>query len=54
MKSIKSDKKYRIVAYGPGKECLTWAGVMNLEWTKEYLRLEGYDTFDIKEERDGE
>ena len=53
MKSITSEKRYRIVAYGPGKECLTWAGAINLEWTKERLSSEGYNTFDIKEERDG-
>ncbi len=53
MKSITSEKRYRIVAYGPGKECLTWAGAINLEWTKERLRSDGYNTFDIKEERDG-
>lgn len=44
---------YRIVAYGPGKECLTWvASKTNLEAWKQYLRLEGYTDFRIEKEKE--
>lgn len=49
MKRIISEQKYKIVAYGPGKE-LTWAGATNLEVTKELLETEGYDDFVITKE----
>lgn len=42
--------RYKIVAYGPGKECLTWANDINLAWTKQRLKKEGYD--EIKEEEE--
>lgn len=42
---------YRIIAYGPGKECLTWNDASNVESVKNYLRAEGYDTFKIKEDK---
>lgn len=38
--------EYRIVAYGPGKECLTWADDSNLDIVKESLVRRGY--VDIK------
>lgn len=41
--------RYRIIAYGPGKECLTWADSINLDWTKQRLREEGYDKFIVEE-----
>ena len=50
MKRIISEQKYKIVAYGPGKECLTWAGASNLEDTKEILEAQGYDVFEITKE----
>ena len=34
-------KRYKIVAYGPGKKCLTWADETNLEAIKRRLRKEG-------------
>lgn len=33
---------YRIVAYGPGKECLTWADDTDLGAVKEILARRGY------------
>lgn len=42
---------YKIVAYGPRKECLTWAeNKTNLEAKKQSLKLDGYTDFRIKEE----
>ncbi len=41
---------YKIVAYGPGKECLTWADGDNLEDKKNTLRSDGYDEFMVEEE----
>ena len=35
-------KKYKIVAYGPGKECVTGTDKTNLKATKRRLRKEGY------------
>ena len=52
MKSIISEQKYKILAYGPGKECLTWAGATNLEVTKEILKTEGYNVFEITKEEE--
>lgn len=46
-------KRYKIVAYGPEKSCLTWADDDNLEDIKNTLRSDGYDEFRLKEERDG-
>lgn len=44
---------YRIVAYGPGKSCLTWAGTKtDLEAKEQYLRLEGYTDFRIEKEEE--
>ena len=42
--------RYRIVAYGPGKECLTWADDANLVQIKQRLRGAGYN--EIVEEID--
>ena len=40
---------YKIVAYGPGKECLTWAkDKTGLEAKKQSLRLDGYTDFEIE------
>lgn len=50
MKSVVSKQKYKILAYGPGKECLTWSGDTNLELMKEILKAEGYDVFKITKE----
>jgi hypothetical protein len=47
-------KRYKIVAYGPEKSCLTWADEDNLEDTKNTLRSDGYDEFVVEEERDGQ
>ena len=44
-------KEYKIVAYGPSKEGLTWANEINLDITKERLRREGY--LDIRAEEEG-
>lgn len=45
---------YEIVAYGPGKECLTWArDQADLEAKEQYLRLEGYTDFRIEEDKLG-
>lgn len=35
--------RYRIIAYGPRKECLTWADDANLAQTKQRLEEEGYN-----------
>lgn len=43
-------KRYKIVAYGPEKSCLTWADEDNLEDTKNTLRSDGYDEFVVEEE----
>ena len=43
-------KRYKIVAYGPEKSCLTWADEYNLEDTKNTLRSDGYDEFMVEEE----
>ena len=43
---------YKIVACGPGKECLTWADEDNLENKKNTLRSDGYDEFMVEEEED--
>ena len=43
-------KRYKIVAYGPEKSCLTWADEHNLEDTKNTLRSDGYDEFMVEEE----
>ena len=47
--------RYKIVAYGPGKSCLTWwAGDQtDLEAKEHYLRLEGYTDFRIEEDKLG-
>lgn len=43
--------RYKIVAYGPGKECMTWAeNEINLEAIKQSLALDGYDDFRIEKE----
>lgn len=42
--------KYRIVAYGPGKECLTWADDTDLGTVKELLVRRGY--VDVKTTED--
>lgn len=42
--------EYRIIAYGPGKECLTWADDTNLDIVKEYLRREGHVDIKITED----
>lgn len=42
--------RYRIVAYGPGKECLTWADGENLAQTRQRLEGEGYN--EITEEKE--
>lgn len=44
-----SEKSYKIVAYGPGKELLTWSFIGNLDDVKEYLRAEGYDEIKVME-----
>lgn len=49
---IVPEKKYKIVAYGPEKSCLTWANEDNLEDIKNALRSDGYDEFTAKEEQD--
>lgn len=41
--------RYRIWAYGPGKECLTWADTINLAWTKQRLKEEGYEEIVVEE-----
>ena len=43
-------KRYKIVAYGPSKECLTWADDTNLDITKEYLRRKGCFDIQVEEE----
>lgn len=44
---------YKIVAYGPGKSCLTWAeNKINLEAKKRSLELDGYTTFTIEKEEE--
>lgn len=44
---------YRIVAYGPEKECLTWAeNEMGLEAKKQSLMLDGYERFEIINEEE--
>lgn len=43
--------RYRILAYGPGKECLTWSDDINLAWTKQRLKEEGYDEIIVEEEK---
>ena len=45
-------KRYKIVAYGPGKSCLTWADEDSLEDIKNTLRSDGYDEFVVQEEED--
>lgn len=46
--------RYKIVAYGPRKECLTWAGTKtDLEAKEQYLRLEGYTDFRIEKDKLG-
>lgn len=47
------EKKYKIVAEGPGRECLTWARAKDIDFTKERLKAEGYTIFKIEEEQDG-
>ena len=42
-------KKYKIVAYGPSSECLTWANEVTLEITKERLKREGYSDIRVEE-----
>lgn len=42
--------EYRIVAYGPGKECLTWADDTNLGIVKESLARRGYADIKITED----
>lgn len=44
-----AEKNYKIVAYGPGKELLTWSFSGNLANVKEYLRAEGYDEIKVVE-----
>lgn len=43
--------RYRIVAYGPGKECLTWADDINLDIVKERLKREGYVDIKMTEDK---
>lgn len=50
---IVPEKKYKIVAYGPEKSCLTWADEDNLEDIKNTLRSDGYDKLMVEEERNG-
>lgn len=46
-------RNYKIIAYGPGKSCLTWAsGKDNLEAKKHSLELDGYTDFKVEEEDD--
>ena len=45
------EKSYKIVAEGPGRECLTWSDADNLEDTKRCLMEQGYESFKIEEER---
>ena len=45
-------KKYKIIAYGPGKSCLTWANEDELEDIKDTLRSDGYYEFMVVEEED--
>lgn len=42
--------RYRVIAYGPGKECLTWADDINLVWTKRRLKEEGYNEITVEGE----
>lgn len=41
--------RYRIIAYGSGKELLTWADSINLAWIKQRLKEEGYDKIIVEE-----
>lgn len=43
-------KKYKIVASGFSKECLTWADDTNLDIVKEHLKREGYVDIKITED----
>ena len=47
-------KRYKILAYGPGMEGVTWSCASDLEGVKRYLKLEGYTELKIIElEEDG-
>lgn len=44
---------YKIITYGPGKECLTWADdKIELGIKKQSLTLDGYERFEITKEEE--
>lgn len=46
---------YKIVAYGPEKECLTWADdKIELEIKKQSLTHDGYERFEITNEEEND
>lgn len=48
-------ERYKLVAYGSGKSCLTWAeNKDNLEAKKHSLELDGYTSFTIEKRRKNE
>lgn len=45
-----AEKSYKIVAYGPGKELLTWSCSGDLDNIKKCLKADGYDEIKVIEE----